>query len=163
MSKLVLDICAEVGVPNSIVCPHHIFYFTVLIRSSTSVDRCLNAMFPLSWPRSSKEMTAMFSFGHVLLEIITGKRAVLSDEPDEPDEDDETLVSWVSRFYPESYPLNELYFVCLTFSEVQLSYGAALCRSLVCLLNFFTLCRSGCRRFHGAPLPSSSSVPRARS
>ncbi|KAM3316773.1 hypothetical protein ACQJBY_034742 [Aegilops geniculata] len=92
MSKLILDICAEVGVPNSIVCPHHIFYFTVLIRSSTSVDRCLNAMFPLSWPRSSKEMTAMFSFGLVLLEIITGKRAVLSDEPDE---DDETLVSWV--------------------------------------------------------------------
>ncbi|KAM3309712.1 hypothetical protein ACQJBY_030783 [Aegilops geniculata] len=92
MSKLILDICAEVGVPNSIVCPHHIFYFTVLIRSSTSVDRCLNAMFPLSWPRSSKEMTAMFSFGLVILEIITGKRAVLSDEPDE---DDETLVSWV--------------------------------------------------------------------
>ena len=102
MSKLILDIYAEVGVPNSIVCPHHIFYFTVLILSSTSVDRCLNAMFPLSWPRSSKEMTAMFSFGLVLLEIITGKRAVLSNEPDE---DEETLVSWVSRFYPESWPL----------------------------------------------------------
>ena len=34
----------------------------------------------------------MFSFGLVLLEIITGKRAVLSNEPDE---DEETLVSWV--------------------------------------------------------------------
>uniref|UniRef100_R7W300 non-specific serine/threonine protein kinase n=1 Tax=Aegilops tauschii TaxID=37682 RepID=R7W300_AEGTA len=33
----------------------------------------------------------VFSFGVVLLEIITGKRPVLSDEPDE---DDETLVSW---------------------------------------------------------------------
>ncbi|XP_073353972.1 uncharacterized protein [Aegilops tauschii subsp. strangulata] len=43
-------------------------------------------------PLSSKEMTAMFSFGLVLLEIITGKRAVLSNEPDE---DEETLVSWV--------------------------------------------------------------------
>ena len=112
MSKLILDIYAEVGVPNSIVCPHHIFYFTVLILSSTSVDRCLNAMFPLSWPRSSKEMTAMFSFGLVLLEIITGKRAVLSNEPDE---DEETLVSWVSRFYPESYPLKSRTILCLYY------------------------------------------------
>uniref|UniRef100_M8C909 non-specific serine/threonine protein kinase n=1 Tax=Aegilops tauschii TaxID=37682 RepID=M8C909_AEGTA len=35
----------------------------------------------------------VFSFGVVLLEIITGKRLVLSDEPDE---DDETLVSWIN-------------------------------------------------------------------
>ena len=44
----------------------------------------------------------VFSFGVVLLEIITGKRPVLADEPNG---DDETLVSWVSRFYPESWPL----------------------------------------------------------
>ena len=54
----------------------------------------------------------MFSFGLVLLEIITGKRLVLSDEPDE---DDETLVSWVSRFYPESYPLKSRTVLCLSY------------------------------------------------
>ncbi|XBH98897.1 hypothetical protein VPH35_128345 [Triticum aestivum] len=36
----------------------------------------------------------VFSFGLVLLEIITGKRPVLADEPNG---DDETLVSWTRR------------------------------------------------------------------
>jgi hypothetical protein len=42
-SKLELDVYAEIGIPNSIVCPCHHLYFHFLICSSTCIDRCLNA------------------------------------------------------------------------------------------------------------------------